>query len=69
MRDMLVFDWLFRHRKKESFWERNRRENPYVNDSRDDYHSCGGYSHYNNHDYVQQDFDDDLDSGMYDDDF
>jgi len=69
MRDMFVFDWLFAHHKKESFWERNRRENPYVNDSHDEYYSGSSYSNYSNNDYAQQDFDDDLDLGMYDDDF
>lgn len=43
-------------------------KNPHVNDSHDDYHS-GGYNSYGNDDYAQQDFDDDLDSGMFDDDF
>ncbi len=69
MRDMFVFDWLFGHRKKESFWGQNRRENPYINDSHDDYHSSSGNNHCSNNDYFQLDFDDDLDSGMCDDDF
>lgn len=84
MRDMIVLDWLFGRRKKESFWEQSQREsgryadNPCDN-SRDSW-SCGGYD-YNGyhdydqqdfvdyHDYGQQDFDDDLDSGVFDDDF
>ncbi|MCM1518905.1 MAG: hypothetical protein NC117_09715 [Pseudoflavonifractor sp.] len=67
MRDMFVLDWLFGHRKKELFWERNRRENHYVNDSHGDYCSGRDYSRYGNDGYAQQDFDDDLDSGMFDD--
>lgn len=68
MRDMFVFDWLFgHHHKKESFWERSQRENQrYACHSHDRYRECGGYS---NNDYAQQDFDDDLDSGMFGDDF
>ncbi|MCM1377698.1 MAG: hypothetical protein NC097_02645 [Clostridium sp.] len=66
MRDMFVFDWLFGHRKKESFWERSQSENQRFTDHyrQDDYNSG-----YNYNDYVQQDFDDDHDSGMFDDDF
>lgn len=70
MRDMFVFDWLFgRHHKKESFWERNQRENQrYTNNyHHDDYNS--GYGSLSHNDYAQQDFDDDLDAGMFDDDF
>lgn len=69
MRDMVVFDWLFGNRTKESFWERSQRENNHYTDySHDDvFHSneYGGYSH---NDYAQPDFDDDLDSAMLDDD-
>ncbi len=65
MRDMMVFDWLFGHRKKESFWEQRQGESQrYANHNRHD-----DYRNYSNNDYVQQDFDDDLDSGMFDDDF
>lgn len=69
MRDMFVFDWLFGHRKKESFWERSQRENQRYTDNHhhDDYN--GGYNNHINNDYAQQDFDDDLDAGMFDDDF
>lgn len=52
IRDMFVFDWLFGHHKKGSFGEHQRENHPYA------------YSH---NDYAQQDFDDDLDSGMFDD--
>ncbi len=70
MRDMMVFDRLFGHHKKESFWERRQRESKrYANHSHK-YDNGGGYrSSYGTTDYVQQDFDDDLDSGMFDDDF
>lgn len=66
IRDMLVFDWLFGHRKKESFWEQRQMESQqYVNQNRyDDYRD--GYHSYGNIDYAQQDFDDGLDSGMLD---
>lgn len=69
LHDMFVFDWLFGHRKKESFCEHRQRESHrYINHSNhDDCRSGNGvYSHY---DYAQQDFDEDLDSGMFDDDF
>ncbi|MCM1504880.1 MAG: hypothetical protein NC127_06770 [Muribaculum sp.] len=77
MRDMLVFDWLFGHRKKESFWEQRQRESQryaYQN-HHDDHHD--DYRSYGNNDYIQQEFfaskalrdDDDLDSGMFDGDF
>lgn len=69
MRDMMVFDWLFGHRKKRSFGEKHQRESQRYTDNshRDDY---GGRNvGYNHNDYAQQDFDDDLDSGMFDDDF
>ena len=69
MRDMFVFDWLFGHRKKESFWERHQRESQrYANQNHhDDYRD--NYCSYSNNDYAQQDIDDDLDSDMFDDDF
>lgn len=70
LRDMFVFDWLLGHRKKESFWERSQRESwHYDNHSSRNEYGGGGYSHYYHNDYAQQDFDDDLDSGMFDDDF
>lgn len=67
--DMFVFDWLFGHRKKESFGERSQRKKQrYTNHSHHD--NCnGGYSNNTHIDYAQQDFDDALDSGMFDDDF
>ena len=70
MRDMFVLDWLFGHHKKESFGERSQSENHrYTGYSHSgDYHS-GGYGGYSRNDYAQQDFDDDLDAGMFDDDF
>ncbi|MCM1140303.1 MAG: hypothetical protein NC453_17180 [Muribaculum sp.] len=69
IRDMFVFDWLFGHRKKESFWGHRQRESQlYADHSNHDDHN-GGYSNYSHNDYIQQDFDDDLDSGMFDDDF
>lgn len=70
IRDMFVFDWLFGHRKKESFWERSQREQQrFDNKSFHDEYSDRSYNHYHHNDYAQQDFDDDLDSGMFDDDF
>lgn len=67
LRDMFVFDWLFGHHKKKSFWESSQKENQrYTTHSNHDSYS-GGYSKYSHNDYVQQDFDDDLDSGMFDD--
>ena len=69
IRDMFVFDWLFGHHKKESFWERSHKENQrYVDHSHHDNYN-GGYSNYSRNDYAQQDFDDDLDASMFDDDF
>ncbi len=80
MRDMIVLDWLFGGRKKESFWERSQRESGRRGDNSCDGRSSGGYD-YNGchdygrrdfddyHDYGQSDFDDDMDSGMIDDDF
>jgi len=68
IRDMFVFDWLFGHRKKEYFGERCQRESQrHADHSHEDYR--GGYSRYSNNDHAQQDFDDDLDSCMFDDDF
>lgn len=65
--DMFVFDWLFGRHKQEFFWERSQRENQHYTDhSHDGHHDYAGYS---NNDYVQQDFDDYLDSDMFDDDF
>lgn len=70
IRDMFVFDWLFSHRKKESFLERSQREQQRLDSkSYHDEYSDRSYSHYHNNDYAQQDFDDDLDSGMFDDAF
>ncbi len=69
IRDLFVLDRLFSHHYKESFWMRSQRENQRHTNNyhHNDYNS--GYS-YNTHiDYVQQDFDDDLDSGIFDDDF
>lgn len=70
MRDMFVFDWLFGHRKKESLRERRQREGRRHDNysSRNEYRGRG-YSNCRHNDYAQQDFDDDLDSGMFDDDF
>jgi len=65
IKDMFVFDWLFGHRKKESLWEQPQQESQRY-DSHSS-HDDGGYSHYHHNDYAQQDFDDDLDSGMFDD--
>ena len=69
MRDMMVFDWLFGHRKKESFWERRQRESQRYADHSNHNEYSGNYAGYSHNDYAQQDFDDDLDSGMFDDDF
>ena len=70
IRDMFVFDWLFGHSKKKSFWEQRQREiQRYSSHSSHDVYDGNDNSHFQNHydDYVQQNFDDDLDSGMYDD--
>lgn len=69
IRDMFVFDWLFGHRKKESFWQRSQRKSQHYDghSNHDDYN--GNYAGYSHYDYAQQDFDDDLDSGKFDDDF
>ena len=68
IRDMIVLDWLFGHHNKESFRDRGQSENHRYTDysHNDDYH-CSGYEDYGRNDYAQQDFDDDLDSGMFDD--
>ncbi|HJE39852.1 MAG TPA: hypothetical protein K8V47_08870 [Candidatus Amulumruptor caecigallinarius] len=68
IRDMFVFDWLFGHRKKDfgSHHQNDCRHNNYSHN--DDYHSTN-YGGYHRNDYAQQDFDDDLESGMFDDDF
>ena len=68
MRDMFVFDWLFGHHKKGSCGEHQRGNNHYADHSYSDDYYSNGYGGYNSHnDYAQQDFDDDLDSGMFDD--
>lgn len=76
LRDMFVLDWLFGKHKKESFGERSQGENNRHTDCHhnDNHHSGGysdydGYSGYGGDDYARQDFDDDLDAGMFDDDF
>lgn len=69
MRDMLVFDWLFGCRKKEFFWEQSqRKQQRFDNKSYHDEYNDSSYSHYHHNDYAQQDFDYDLDSGIFDDD-
>lgn len=68
IRDMFVLDRLFGLRKKVSFWERSQREQQrFDNKSFHDEYSDRSYSHCHHNDYAQQDFDDDLDSGMYED--
>lgn len=68
MRDMFVFDWLFGHCKKESFWERGQRENRrYTGDFHHDDSVSNDYNNYSYIDSAQQDFDDDIDSSMFDD--
>lgn len=70
IRDMFVFDWLFGLRKKESFWERSQSErHRFDSKSHHDEYSDRSYSHYHHNDCAQQDFDDDLDSCLFDDDF
>ena len=69
IRDMFVFDWLFGHRRKESFWERSQRESQRYTNHSHNYNCNGGYSNNTHIDYALQDFDDDLDSGMFDDAF
>lgn len=69
MRDMLVFDWLFGCRKKEFFWEQSqRKQQRFDNKSYHNEYNDSSYSHYHHNDYAQQDFDYDLDSGIFDDD-
>lgn len=68
IRDLFVLDWLFGHHKKESFREqRQRKSQRYDSHSSLDEYGSGGYGYYHHNDYAQQDFDDDLDSDMYDD--
>lgn len=47
----------------------SREQQRFDNKSSHDEYSDSSYSHYHHNDYAQQDFDDDLDSGMFDDDF
>lgn len=68
IRDLFVLDWLFGHHNKESFREqRQRKRQRHDSHSSLDEYGGSGYGHYQHNDYAQQDFDDDLDSGMYDD--
>jgi len=68
IRELFVFDWISGHHKKESFWEQRQRESQrYNSHSSLDEYGGSGYGHYHHNDYAQQDFDDDLDFGMYDD--
>ena len=69
LRDIFVLDWLFGRHNKESFGGRSTGESNRATDCphNDDYNS-GGHSGYGSYDYAQQDFDDDLDAGMFDDD-
>lgn len=68
LRDMIVFDWLFGHHEKKSFGSHDQRMNNSYTDYMHDYDSgCTNYGGYDNDDFVQRDFDDDLDSGMFDD--
>ncbi len=70
IRDMFVFDRLFVNHKKESLREQRQRENQrYDSHSSIDEYGGSGYGHYHHNDNAQQDFDDDLDSGIFDDDF
>lgn len=71
LRDMLVLDWLFGLHKTESNGERSLLESGHYTDysSYDNDYTCSDYGGYGGGDYAQQDFDDDLDSGMFDDDF
>ena len=70
MRDMFVLDWLFGHHKKESSGESSQGESQrYTDFSDNDDYLPGGFDDYSQNDYARQDFDDDLDAGMFDDDF
>ena len=70
--EMWLFNRLFGHHKKESFGchdsKGSRRFDDYSRYD-DDYCNTNYGRRYSGNDYVQQDFDDDLDSGMIDDDF
>lgn len=66
---MLVFDRLFGHRKTECFWERSQSEQQHFgNQSFHDVYNPSSYSHYGHSEYAQQNFDDDLNSDIFDDD-
>lgn len=67
IRDMFVFDWLFGHHKKGSFGEHQRKNNHHADNSYSGDRHSSGYGGYSRNDYAQQDFDDDLDSGVFDD--
>ena len=68
MRDMFVFNWLFDHIKKDSFRNQHSKDIHLYDDHshHDDY---GDYQGYDNPYYPEQDFDDDLDTDPFDDDF
>lgn len=67
---MLVFDWLFGHSKEESVWKQRQREcQCYDNHSSLNEYGDSGYSHFHHSDYEPQDFDNDLDSEIFDDNF
>lgn len=66
----MVFDWLFGLRKKNSFGEHGQGDgHGYTGYSHNDNHHGSIYGGYRHNDYAEQDFDDDLDAGMFDDDF
>jgi len=63
IRDMLVFDRSFGHRKTEFFWERSQSEQQHFgNKSFHNVYNASSYSHYGHNDYAQQNFDVDQDS-------
>ena len=71
VRRMIVLDWLFGGRNNgsnRSHSHSGREWNDYTDYSHDDGCGYGGYMDYRD-DYARQDFDDDLDCGMFDDDF
>lgn len=68
MKYMLVYDWLFGHHRDDTYGtHRSSGHQHYTDCFHDD---CGcGCDLYDHEDYIQQDFDDDLDWDMLDDDF
>lgn len=70
IRDMIVIDWLFGHHRRSPFGDCNQGDSSsYTGRTHNDDHNCGGFVGPDYNDYALQDFEDDLDSDMFDDDF